>query len=189
MCLLLACLRRLPESTNSFKQKTLGSPLGKTLHGQRVLVAGYGNIGKHLVKLLKPFGCHITCIRKGPWLIANNENNCLPDKLVSTSGQDTATVLNTCAKAADVLFLCLPLNSETTSIASTSTFKRETGDQGLICVNVGRGGLVDLVALEKALACGEVSAAGLDVFPYEPFDPLHPLISYKNVIATGHIGG
>ncbi|MCB2068238.1 MAG: D-glycerate dehydrogenase, partial [Ottowia sp.] len=50
-----------------------------------------------------------------------------------------------------------------------------------------RGGIVDDVALAKALREGRLAAAGLDVFEGEP--RVHPdLLACSNVVLTPHIG-
>jgi phosphoglycerate dehydrogenase-like enzyme len=36
------------------------------LRGQRVLILGFGNIGRHLVELLRPFGMQIEALRRKP---------------------------------------------------------------------------------------------------------------------------
>ena len=59
---------------------------------------------------------------------------------------------------------------------------------GLVLVNTSRGGLVDLAALEAALASGQVGAAGLDVLEGEPAPDLsRPLLHDSRVLVTPHV--
>lgn len=58
---------------------------------------------------------------------------------------------------------------------------------GVRIVNCARGGLVDEVAVLKALESGKVAALGLDVFLNEP-NPSKALLENPNVCVTPHIG-
>jgi lactate dehydrogenase-like 2-hydroxyacid dehydrogenase len=68
--------------------------------------------------------------------------------------------------AADVVGLHVPLNASTRGMMGAAQF--EHMKPGSILINVARGGLVDLSALEAALRSGRLAAAGLDVLPTEP---------------------
>jgi D-3-phosphoglycerate dehydrogenase len=58
---------------------------------------------------------------------------------------------------------------------------------GVVIVNTSRGGLVDLEALDDALASGQVGYAALDVLDGEPNPDLeHHLLSSPNVLVTSH---
>ena len=65
------------------------------------------------------------------------------------------------------------------------------GIDGVPCgnhiVNCARGGIVDEVALLKALESGVVSSAALDVFEKEPALD-NPIIHHRNFHGTPHIG-
>lgn len=58
---------------------------------------------------------------------------------------------------------------------------------GVRIVNCARGGLVDEVAILKALESGKVAALGLDVFLNEP-TPSEALLANPNICVTPHIG-
>ena len=82
--------------------------------------------------------------------------------------------------------LHLPLDSSTKNIISKdkiSLLKRNS-----VLINFARGGLVDEVALKKALIDMQIAGAALDVFAEEPpADKNFALID--NVLITPHIGG
>src|SRR5690606_34266804 len=50
---------------------------------------------------------------------------------------------------------------------------------GVLIVNVSRGGLIDEPALVEALQSGKVKAAALDVFEQEPLSTLNPLLKFE----------
>ena len=56
-------------------------------------------------------------------------------------------------------------------------------------VNVGRGSVVDEVALVEALISGHLRGAGLDVFETEPLPADSPLWDLPSVVITPHIAG
>ena len=58
-----------------------------------------------------------------------------------------------------------------------------------ILINIGRGKVVDLEALTKALGAGTLGGAGLDVFEVEPLPEGHALWKMENVIITPHVAG
>jgi phosphoglycerate dehydrogenase-like enzyme len=56
-------------------------------------------------------------------------------------------------------------------------------------INIGRGAIVDLHDLNRALEDGDIAGAALDVFEQEPLPAEHPLWKRPNVILTPHIAG
>ena len=65
-----------------------------------------------------------------------------------------------------------------------SRFARMKPDACLI--NVGRGALVDEVALEEALRKKTIGGAALDVFSKEPLPATSPLWDLDNLLITPH---
>ena len=61
--------------------------------------------------------------------------------------------------------------------------------RGSYIVNVGRGGIVDEVALVSALRDGHLAGAALDVFAREPLPPDSPLWSEPRLLMTAHVAG
>jgi phosphoglycerate dehydrogenase-like enzyme len=58
---------------------------------------------------------------------------------------------------------------------------------GALFINIGRGKIVRLDALEGALRSGRVAAAALDVFEIEPLPAGSALWDMANVIVTPHV--
>ena len=89
----------------------------------------------------------------------------------------------------DAVSLHCPLTAETRNMIGRSEL--ELLKPGGFIINTARGGIVDEVALQHALASGAVAGAGLDVFDCEPAEPPpdHPLLQFDNVIASPHCAG
>jgi phosphoglycerate dehydrogenase-like enzyme len=56
-------------------------------------------------------------------------------------------------------------------------------------INVGRGPLVDEMALLQALRDGKIRGAALDVFEEEPLPADSPLWDRENILITPHTAG
>src|SRR5205823_10164016 len=67
---------------------------------------------------------------------------------------------------ADAVIICAPQTPETTGLFDDAMFGRMR--PGALFINIGRGKIVRLAALERALASGRLGGAGLDVFEEEP---------------------
>jgi D-3-phosphoglycerate dehydrogenase len=92
--------------------------------------------------------------------------------------------LNLLLKEADYISIHAPLTSRTRHLIDAAALKQMKATA--VIVNTSRGAIIDTVALAKALAQGEIFAAGIDVFEKEPLPVDHPLVSLPNVILTPH---
>jgi phosphoglycerate dehydrogenase-like enzyme len=148
-----------------------GRPSGRNLLGARVVVAGGGGITESFLRLLGPFGCDVTVVRRRPDGAPN---------VVGPDGFDAAIA------GADALVLALALTPETEGLVDRRRLDLLADDAWL--VNVARGAHVVTDDLVAALDAGTIGGAGLDVTDPEPLPDGHPLWARPNVIITPHVG-
>ena len=178
--LLMAAARRVTESeryirAGHWQKWTLDMFSGMAVHGSTMGIIGMGRIGQAVAKR----GAHGFNMR----VIYHNRSR------LSTSDEAAckATYVSKqeLLQQADHVVLVLPYSKEShhTIGAAELALMKPTAT----LVNIARGGIIDDAALAKALAAGQIAAAGLDVFEGEP--SVHPdLLKATNVVLTPHIG-
>jgi len=149
-------------------------PEGRNLLGGRVTVLGGGGITESLVRLLGPWDCHVTVLRRHPEPMEGVDRVVGPESL------------HDALRDADVVVVALALTLETTGIIDASALDAMASHAWLI--NVGRGGHVVTDDLVEALTAGAIGGAALDVTDPEPLPEGHPLWDMENCIVTPHVG-
>ncbi|MBZ0185936.1 MAG: ACT domain-containing protein, partial [Candidatus Obscuribacterales bacterium] len=89
-------------------------------------------------------------------------------------------------RRADFITIHTPKTAETTNLLSGTVLSRVK--PGVRIINCSRGGIVDEVALARAIREGRVAGAALDVFDKEPPDDSPLLKLGEKVILTPHLG-
>ena len=178
--LLMAAARRVTESERYIREGqwqkwALESFAGMAVHGSTLGIIGMGRIGQAIAKR----GAHGFNMRviyhNRSRLSASDEAAC---KATYVSKQELL-------QQADHVVLVLPYSKESHHTIGTTELALMKPTATL--VNIARGGIIDDEALAKALAAGQIAAAGLDVFEGEP--SVHPdLLKATNVVLTPHIG-
>jgi phosphoglycerate dehydrogenase-like enzyme len=120
----------------------------------RWTLIGFGAIGNQIAKRVKPFGAHLTVVRR------QSDDRGLADEVVQLS--DLPKVL----PQTDVVVLACALNDETRHLANDAFFGALK--KNAILINIGRGGLIDSDALKRGLERDQPGKAVLDVFDKEP---------------------
>ena len=87
-------------------------------------------------------------------------------------------------RQADYIVLAAPVTDRTQAIANAE--RLALMKPGACLINVGRGPLVDELALAAALLEGKIGGAALDVFPEEPLAADSPLWDVPNLLITPH---
>jgi phosphoglycerate dehydrogenase-like enzyme len=148
--------------------------IGRNLIGANVVVFGGGGITSELVRLLEPFRCDVTVVRRS--------NEAFPGASATVSLDDRLDVL----PSADLVVLALALTPETAGVIGSEELAAMADHAWL--VNVARGGHVDTDALVDALAAESIGGAALDVTDPEPLPPHHPLWSEPRALISPHVG-
>jgi phosphoglycerate dehydrogenase-like enzyme len=141
------------------------------LGSKRVVILGMGHIAGEIASRLKPFGVHLTAVRR-----RGGESD-LFDRVTTLSDRDALA-------RADWLIIALPLTPETRGLVDADFLSVLPSHCRI--VNVARGEIVVEGALLNALSSGAIGGAVLDVFVREPLPPDHPLWSMENVLVLPH---
>jgi phosphoglycerate dehydrogenase-like enzyme len=179
--LILASMKRLLWGDKGVRDGTAWAvrsdlALGE-LEGSTVGIIGIGFVGSEIARKLK---CGFRCRVLGYDPYADPRLTCLADV-------EMVTDLDELLRQSPVLVLAPALTHETRSMIGATELAKLPKDA--IVVNVGRGQVLDLDALARALDSAHVLAAGLDVFYPEPMPSTHPLLSNPKVTFSPHIGG
>jgi phosphoglycerate dehydrogenase-like enzyme len=177
LAVLLALFKRLPlYYARQTQQLWQPAPLPVVLRGSRVLIVGFGDIGRSTARLLRGFGCHITgCKRSAGGHDPDADELC------------TLADIDTHIPQAAAVIMCLPAHAETYHAFNEQRIAAM--NKHAVLINVGRGSTVDTGALVAALDNHTIAGAALDVTDPEPLPPDHPLWKCENVIITPHISG
>ncbi|TPI64821.1 hydroxyacid dehydrogenase [Mesorhizobium sp. B3-1-3] len=177
MMLLLAAAKRtlradraVRENGWNWRNKLEASELA----GKRLLILGYGRIGRHLARMAAGFSMQVAAY--DPFL----EKLGWPEGPVSSISH-----LDTALGWADAISVHAPKSNSPLIAAREFRYLK----RGAILINTARGGVVDEAALIEALLAGRVAAAGLDVFDSEPPAADDQLLAMDQVILTPHIAG
>ncbi len=141
---------------------------GTELYGKTLGIIGFGRIGKEVAKRALAFGMKVLAY----------------DVIqISTDLPVNQVSLEELVKQSDIITLHLPKTPKPVLGEAEFAMMKD----GVVVVNVARGGVVDEKALLQALNSGKVKAAALDVFEKEPPEDF-TLIDHPRVTATPHLG-
>ncbi|OFE16750.1 hydroxyacid dehydrogenase [Humibacillus sp. DSM 29435] len=176
LTLSLASLRGIPELVEAqSRSEWLPTSIRPALADKRVVVIGYGHIGRAIVRRFLPFEVEITVVA--------SRARAGDDLVDRVHGIDELPEL---AAAADVLVVIVPLNEATRGLVDAGLLAR-LPDRALV-VNVARGPVVVTADLLAECASGRLRAA-LDVTDPEPLPADHPAWTTPGVLVTPHVGG
>ena len=143
------------------------------LFKKEILIAGFGRIGKNLIK--RCLGFEMKVFVYDPFV--NKE-------IIESYGGKKVEDLNVAVKTIDFLSIHMPLNKETKNLIDINILKKMK--KNTIIVNTARGGVINEIDLDKALKDKIIFGAGLDVFEKEPPDKSNPLLKNDRVLLSPH---
>ncbi len=147
-------------------------PVGASLTGKKVALAGFGNIGQSTARKLLALGLNVVVY--DPYVADNQGLNI--EQAVWPQGLEEA----------DFIVLTCALNDATRHMLNADTL--QMAKQGVMVVNVSRGPLIDETAIVEALKSGKVGAAALEVFETEPLAKDSALRDFERCVFGSHNG-
>ena len=173
--------RNMPlEGEANFKGLKKAYAKGIELRGKTLGIIGFGRIGQEVAKIALGIGMNV---------IANDKflDKATIEISISTGQSIKAEII---IQPFDKLitnsdFISLHVPAQKDYVIDSNVISQMKKGAGII--NAARGGVIDEVALAKALDDGHLSFAGLDTFENEP-KPEVKLLMHEKISLTPHIG-
>jgi D-3-phosphoglycerate dehydrogenase len=147
---------------------------GVELQGKTLGVVGIGRVGALVAHRAAGFGMRV--IAFDPYV---------PKDRAKEMRVELMPTLEALLVQSDFVTIHLPRTPDTERLIGERELALLKPDARL--VNTARGGIVDEVALAKAIEDGRLSGAALDVFTEEPTTD-SPLFAFDDVVVTPHLG-
>lgn len=147
----------------------------ESLFERSVGIHGFGAVARELALLLQPFGCRITTHSPG-----------VDDHSLARYGVTMAASPEELFSSNNIIVEAAALTTQTYRMVDEKLLR--CIKPGGVFVNIGRGAVVDEVALARVAAEKQIQVA-LDVYDVEPLPVDSPLRGLPNVTLLPHIAG
>lgn len=174
--------RQMPSKGDTeFKVLKKKYAKGIELRGKTMGIIGLGRIGQQTAKYALGLGMNV--VGSDPFMDSVNIDVQVGGQTVSVNlkSEERDAVL----EKADFISLHVPAQADGKPVIGKSELEKMK--EGVILINLARGGIIDESELIQALDSGKVRAAGIDVFKNEP-TPSKNLLSHPKISLTPHIG-
>ena len=174
--LILAAAKRLEAYLALVRQGEWrdGKALPSVLAGERLGLIGFGGIGQKVGQVGQAFGMEVVT-----W-----SPHMTPER--AAQGGAKSVPLEELLATSKVVSLHLVPSEPTRKLLDAKRLASMRPDA--ILVNTARSALIDMAALDNALAAGRPGFAALDVYDDEPLPPGHALAKRDNVVLSPHLG-
>jgi phosphoglycerate dehydrogenase-like enzyme len=144
--------------------------------GRTLGIVGYGSIGRAIAARARALDMNVLALRRR---VSSQPSQ---DPLVAQvyPSEQRLQMLSRC----DYVAVTLPLTQQTHRLIGEAEFAAMKKDA--VIINVGRGPVIDEVAMIKALSENRIKGAALDVFDQEPLPKSHPFYKMENVLLSPH---
>jgi len=173
--------RNMPlEGESNFKGLKKAYAKGIELRGKTIGIIGFGRIGQEVAKIALGVGMRV--------IAADKFMESATVQVALFDGQTVDVDIKIQSQEsllAESDFVSLHVPAQKDYVIGAKEFNQMK--DGAAIVNTARGGVIDEVALLKALDSGKLSFAGLDTFEEEP-KPAMQVLMHSKVSLTPHIG-
>ncbi|MDG1386361.1 MAG: D-2-hydroxyacid dehydrogenase [Flavobacteriaceae bacterium] len=173
--------RNMPlEGESNFKGLKKAYAKGIELRGKTIGIIGFGRIGQEVAKIALGVGMRV--------IAADKFMETATVQVALFDGQTVDVDIKIQSQEsllAESDFVSLHVPAQKDYVIGVNEFNQMK--DGAAIVNAARGGVIDEVALLKALDSGKLSFAGLDTFEEEP-KPAMQVLMHPKVSLTPHIG-
>src|SRR5699024_9570068 len=162
----------LELSQGNWKKEFTNGVLAPEIKESKIGIIGYGDIGKKVAELLRPFGAEIIFF----------------DEYFTGESQDRKiNDLDTLVSEADIITMHYRLTDKTKNMLNEKHFNLMK--ENAIVINTARSGLINEDDLADALKNNKIAGAAVDVYDVEPLPRNHPYLQLDNITITPHIAG
>jgi phosphoglycerate dehydrogenase-like enzyme len=184
MALIFALAKKIPQAVQLQQKSTWGQDAMvndgsrlRELAGSTLGLIGLGSIGMRVARMASAMGMRVIAVRE-------HVEKGSPEGVEAVFAPSQ---LNEVLSQSDFVVLAAPLLTATEKLINAQRLACMKRDAYLI--NVGRGPLLDEVALAQSVGARQIAGAALDVFDHEPLPPDSPLWSVPNLLITPHTAG
>ena len=171
--LMLAIMRRIPQSDRAMRGGEWPLVLGYVLKAKTLGILGLGRIGTEVAAIARAFDMNV--VAWGPTLTTER----------AAKANATYLPLEEVLRSADVVSVHLALSDQSRNLLNEARLRLMKKSAYL--VNTARGAIIDEAALVKVLQEKAIAGAALDVFVEEPLPKNHPLTELDNVVLAPHL--
>ena len=174
--------RQMPtKGASDFKVLKKKYGKGIELRGKTIGIIGMGRIGQQTAKYALGLGMNV--IGSDPFMDKVTIDVQVGNQTVSVEleTEDRESVFAN----ADFISLHVPAQADGQPVIGKAELEKMK--EGVILINLARGGIIDETELLNALNSGKVRAAGIDVFKNEP-TPSDAILAHERISLTPHIG-